>query len=500
MTRMRTPQTMLVLVVLATCVGLSDSSALAQAQPAAFKTLPIHNFLLDPKSGRPDRRKLTQVNAIRNKAINQGLDASQRDAFLGYYNNYIFPMMTQPWAAGEVAELRVDLLDDIRKARTQAVRDLLIEACFNQGRELIKPEYHPYVRYNALLLLAGLNQQEAETVTTKREAVAYAPAFPILLAELTKADQSDAMLLAAMVGIKRHVRLDREGGSSAINANDKNRILQEMMKLVSSKATPAGRDAEGHVWLRQRAVDIIAELGSLGANNEVLTAFDTILKDDEEPMDLKLAVSDGLGRLQYPQGATGDVVALANELGAVAALACYQERDRYAPQATKAPQEDTGSTAGGFNPYESGEDEAKPVVSDSEASSLELRRRLKYQLNAVLLGLRGKPVRRSAFSTNNADQGGGIKRLGQDPKLDAIITAVEQLYEVTNDDSGDLARLVENMVAKAESLEKLLPEPVRKPEEKAEEGQDDTKKPAKPKPGSDLPGGDLPGGDLPGGF
>ena len=110
------------------------------------------------------------------------------------------------------------------------------------------------------------------------------------------------------------------------------------------------------------------------------------------------------------------------------------------------------------------------------------RRRLKLPLDCVLRGLRGTDESSSRTSDENVTLG-AIGQLAQDPAQKAevvkIAAALEALLEATDKHEQGLDELMKEVRTKILDLENLLP-----------------KSETKPEPAADL---DVPGGDAPGG-
>ena len=98
----------------------------------------------------------------------------------------------------------------------------------------------------------------------------------VMLDELANPQQIDGVRAAALVGILRHVEIDRQladvpGGQRRLVGNNAEIMIADaMLKLVNEKEAPEGRSQGGHDWMRRRAVEILGCLGGPGQNNNVL--------------------------------------------------------------------------------------------------------------------------------------------------------------------------------------------------------------------------------------
>ena len=181
-----------------------------------------------------------------------------------------------------------------------------------------------------MLIVGNLNQTEAGMVGGVRyPAVRLPQAFDFMVDELKKPDQIDAMRLAAMLGIQRHVFLVRQRpADQPIPDGRKAEVAALMKALLDEKTPPAGRSVDGHTWLRRRAADVLATLGAVGDNRSIFDSLVRIVGDAEEPISLRCTAAEALGSLVYTDVTGIDALATARQLGALAAFACRTEDTR----------------------------------------------------------------------------------------------------------------------------------------------------------------------------
>lgn len=209
------------------------------------------------------------------------------------------------WEArvGNIPSMRGSLKGDLKQAGGGAKKDLHAKLTADTLRFMTgvaRENYHPVIRFNAILVIGDLNLTEYNSLS-KEPAVPHPDALAVLLTELENPDQPEAVKNGAILGIKRHV----EAGIA--DAAQKKKIAQTMLDLVRAIETPANRSPDGHRWLRSRAADVLADLGSRSLeaeDNQVLMAFQAMMTEKDSPWWMRLEAVSGLGALDYT-GAQG---------------------------------------------------------------------------------------------------------------------------------------------------------------------------------------------------
>jgi hypothetical protein len=177
---------------------------------------------------------------------------------------------------------------------------------------------HPAVRVNAMLLIGELNEKEA--FAGSEVPVPLSAAVPKLVAAVESAEQIDAVRVAALAGLYRHVRL---GGIATADA--KKLVGVAMFKLLKMARPPADRTPEGHAWMRGQAAAILGEIGMAGAKGVVAEAVAATVADDALLFSARCIAARALGKLKYPAPGELDPTPLANALGKLAIDACAAE-------------------------------------------------------------------------------------------------------------------------------------------------------------------------------
>ncbi len=257
----------------------------------------------------------------------------------GWYKSYFLPSFTIPENWGKLPELRQDLLiKDFRTARSPAalahVRTMTLTYMRLISQSPGAHNFHPAVRYNAMLLIGSLNAIEyGARDPNAADARALAPdplpeAFDVLLAEYQSPTQIDAVRVAALIGLDRHVRLDLVRPANRRIPGAKKRVVADEMLALLESAPPASRSSEGHTWMQRRAIDILASLGMVGVDPKMNAVLAKIVADEAAPISLRCTASEALAHWSADGKQKIDATALSRQLGILAVKACADELTR----------------------------------------------------------------------------------------------------------------------------------------------------------------------------
>lgn len=327
-----------------------------------YDVLPLPGWAL---GDTPQDKKRRNDLDIRKETILRGsepFDSQEtKDYLQGYFTRYYFPLLTHPKHIGDWPDFRVKFLHTLSVPTMQEppllqVRNFLVDLTYQAMIPLIRGNYHPAVRCNAMLMLGQLNSQDALFIgDKKRPPVPRIESLKVMLDELANPQQIDGVKVTALVGILRHVEIDRQladtppGAPRRLVGAAENLIADAMVKLVNEKQVPEGRSQEGHDWIRRLAIKILGHLGSPGQNNSVVTALDGVLTDINTAVSLRCAAAEALGRLKLPANANIAVPDTAKKLASVAVFACKHEAQRVEDQETREAKDKLQGAGGG--PY-----------------------------------------------------------------------------------------------------------------------------------------------------
>lgn len=466
----------LVVMLAASTISLAQQDPAVDPAPVAFDEQATFQDYVEQEATR------SQVRARINQHMGMINDVMQGRTFIDdgrpqldqWFKGFIYPRMTQVGNLGQLDQMRLDFFKRyfVNVQFTTAngnlpAHDYLVQMTLAEMQKIVEGNYHPAARYNALLVIGRLNDRESVAPNGARVVPKpSAQALGFMVNQLQAPNQMDALRLGAWVGVLRHVTLDRyQAPADQIPANGKAIIQQMALALLQQKAPPASRSMGGHAWLQRRAMDVLAVLGT-DPNAVILPLITGYAGDDTSPMSLRLTAARSLGYFQYGGGVQVDSVPAAQSLGALAALACRTEIDRVDELKRKQRRgQDYGGAdaggggtggmegmmggaggmagmmgggggmegmmgggAGGGGPGGT----ATPALSLEDATSVQYtRRRLKYQLYFIQLGLVG----------TSAAQPAGLVAAGdaqQQAEVQKVVAALSSLMTILKEPEHEL--------------------------------------------------------------
>jgi hypothetical protein len=283
----------------------------------------------------------------------------------------------------------------------------IVDLTFAKMKDVATQNYHPAVRYNAMLVISELNSQEAGSSTP---ATPYAAALPFMADQLANPDQLESVRIAAAVGVLRHAELMGQGGGADRTA-------------AIAKILPVAADAKAHPWLRSRTIEALAALTQPAPDDNVVKLMAATIGNENEPIGLRLATAAAIGRLDL-KGTSVSGKNLARDLGKLAAEASQVLWAKLDAEI----KAEKAKPAGG--------DSLQPNPRRDERIKL-VRSALKSYAVDVLRGLQGgeRPARISVGAASAPK--GDAKYLGD------VVTAVQGLSkaaDVTKPPMEDLAQ------------------------------------------------------------
>ena len=256
-----------------------------------------------------------------------------KDKIDQWYKNYIFPLMTRYQAVpgvtdnplGDLGKHRDELLRAANKAKSAAFRNDLQKRILSMMPRIAQMNFHPAVRYNAMLIVGALNASEGTTMGGERTAPdPKRAAMSPLIGELRNAEQIDAVRIAALIGVHRHVELDRFR-RPPFSSKQKATIAEVVIPFVKSVEPPADRSFAAHNWIRRRAIEILAMLDPPDKEGAIASVFGEIFNDKKATRSLRLTAGEAIGATQLPPQSVSDPSALAAVMARFAVDACREE-------------------------------------------------------------------------------------------------------------------------------------------------------------------------------
>ena len=277
---------------------------------------------IDPDS--PDQQTRIRFGqaraAVQSYMRSKTMDESGRDLINKFFREAYFRSWSRPANWTSAGKNRQEFLRNFygplnAKADT---RQMVNQIALDFMREYIKPDYHPVLRYNAILLIGDLREQEMDNVNGKPE-VPFAPATEVLLSAIEDPNQSDAVKVGAWVGLLDQCELYGVNLGS-MSGDNKTKVLNLVIDTLKEKETPEGRSEAAHRWIRWRAIDVASAIGNAGSDGVLAAALDSIILDPELPIDMRCSAIAAKGNLAFDNQTAQkmDVVRQSTDIGKIA--------------------------------------------------------------------------------------------------------------------------------------------------------------------------------------
>jgi hypothetical protein len=402
---------------------------LATAVPAIAQAQAYHSDQADP-AARKHHSAVTQ--SVRNPAS----FAANEAQFKEYFNKYYFPNMTGsgPDQLATLGRARYSLFRDYlwNTDSSDQVLQTLNELAYKAMGNIVvaNPPYHPAVRYNAILILGMLDEQYAREGATPRPPKPHSRANAALcrivdLAATGNDNFPPAVVLGAVIGLDRHAKLHDSLPAANIQA-----MSDALLKLAGHNQPILDMDRDDYNWLRLRAAEALATLGSPGPNNAVHDAL-VKLTGELKNMDDRCAAAALLAKIKY-DGATVDGAATADALFALA-------RDMAADESKRAKDFNEKQIAGGG--YVPGYSDGAYLPDGIEQPEKFPRRRVLARLTDLRTGLvAAKP----------------LVPADAQPKVDALVAAIEPVRQAAIDKEVEL-KLTQAILQMAANINLAVP-------------------------------------------
>ncbi|MEQ8839093.1 MAG: hypothetical protein RID07_19970, partial [Lacipirellulaceae bacterium] len=231
------------------------------------------------------------------------LTNADKEMLSKYFKGYYFPTMTEqdPKSLGELSEFREDLFKlYINQAKAKVTRDYLIELTGREMGSIALGNYHPAVRYNAVLLIGMLDEVAGTAGRGGKPPVPWKKGTNVLLIllekdSLGKGDKAvmipASAKVGALVGLQRHARF---GIEEALN----DRVTLAAMKIIDQKEPAEGVKKDVHAWIRCLAAHVLVTQFEKSANQTVLDAVTSLVADPEMQLNDRCYAASLLGDLK----------------------------------------------------------------------------------------------------------------------------------------------------------------------------------------------------------
>ncbi len=306
-------------VALVVWAGALGTSRAAMAQELGVE--PTANF-----DATLAKSRTAVMQALRDGAMPAGLDQAQ---FIKYFQDHVLAQLLVPANQAAWPSLRADRSNSkglrvyFVSSKPSPMRKLVNDICLEWAKKVAGRNTFPMAaRYNAMLLVADLNQQEADPIA-KTPAIPYPPALDFMLRVVTAPQQvPDALRVAALIGIERHTELH---AGAPVTGDNLTGVTTAMLNLVKQSQVPQGRSVAGHDWMRRRAAAALGGLASIGNNGDIAKALAVVVTEKNASLMLRCTAAQALGELKYPGSAGLDYGKMIKDLGQLTGEVCEQE-------------------------------------------------------------------------------------------------------------------------------------------------------------------------------
>ena len=414
--------------------GFISGVANAQENGEVYKQDRVPTSLLQDRSKRMKlRNDINRVLAGRSP-VNENFDK--------WYKFFILPRMTRyepiadtvPNPLGQLSEWRYEFYQDLRiAAKNEVVHGRLNNLVFDYMSEVVKENYHPAVRYNAMLIIGDLNQRElVVSGGAKLLPVAWHEKLEFIVGEVISPDQIDAVRVAGLIGIKRHVELDSlSSGGSSIPEGMKPELASRLLQIVVAEC-PSDRSPDGHAWMQRQAIQILALLKSEDNQGAVTKELLAMISDEEHPLGLRCSATAALVQLASPEVLGQDSNDLTTKFTQLAIAACEQEAIRLGQGAAEETSEDNRISS---------------QADSSDLSVVEISlKNLKWNLYASYVGFVG------------VDQKGGLRAVGDTgevERIEKIVAVINAIMDNCSKPNSDPRRAIMDIHKGCQELKRL---------------------------------------------
>ncbi len=240
-----------------------------------------------------------------------------------YFKQYFFATMTSatPDNLGLLGKQRDALFRYIRRTPVKAAQEHLTQLTLEVMHVVSRDNYHPSVRYNAVLIIGMLDQRVAGARGVPPVPL---PAAAGDLLELLEQEEFQgvkvlpALKVGALIGLERHARFGIDGQYAV-------RATAAALAIVNEKEAPEDMAADVHHWMKVAAARVLANQYAKGPTAEVQAGLTAMIQDGEMNLADRCAIAKLMGKIDYTSAAAIDSAAAANALAGLAKEVVVEE-------------------------------------------------------------------------------------------------------------------------------------------------------------------------------
>jgi hypothetical protein len=249
-------------------------------------------------------------------------------AFDKFFNTMLFPLFTQWQDIKAGSKTYSPLIDSAAifspsKMRTRFKSDYASKGTNSGAHEhlnqlalaamerIANGNFHPICRYNAMALIADLNESDPNGPPYKK-------ALPVLLKTATAPNSIVQVRLPAMRGLERHATV-------GIDPESRGQVITAMLGILKQHTPPEGRDKVDHDWTTRRAIDVLSAIGEPGTGGAVVTELLAAINDGAASLPIRCAAAAALPKVKLNPQQAGNSAQLVKTLGKLAVEASKSE-------------------------------------------------------------------------------------------------------------------------------------------------------------------------------
>ncbi len=274
------------------------------------------------------------------KVLKGDLDLpSTRGPFENYFNRYKFPMLTlsDPESIKKLpAERNLFFREFLESSSDANAHEALCQLLLAYMTKVADGNYHPAVRYNAVMMIAQVNGTEVSRsgLTGITLADPHPNALQPMLEWLKAEDTLDLVRLGSLLGIVRHLEMDNyRAAGSKMKADQRTDVLNTLKQLIAQKSPPAYRNEDGQIWMRRKAVEGLGYAMISQADPSLVGVLDAVVNDESDSLEVRSAAATAFGRVNWSAGGVKyDAEAGTKKFGKLVADIFQQESELLAAQ------------------------------------------------------------------------------------------------------------------------------------------------------------------------
>lgn len=250
----------------------------------------------------PVDTKLSRFGLTARKYAADPSDTSKAAEFTAYFSKFYLPSMTNsaPEELEEVGKLQQDLFKNYIWKADPKIQKELSTLTLKHAQKVIAGPYAPAVRYNAVLALGKLDDTYSTGTQPPKVSVEANKLLCSLVGASLKSPKWPRNLLAgSLVGLDRHTKY-----FASLPRAEQDKTIAALLAVVKTKELGGDASPDVTEWIRLRAAQALANLGTAGEQNAILAGLTQLIAAEEMSHASRCAAAGLLPKLKLdPAGA-----------------------------------------------------------------------------------------------------------------------------------------------------------------------------------------------------